>query len=584
MKKYISYLLPAVIIVIGLFLREYHWQNYPFGFDQIQILSNATDIKHGDFTLIGPRTGPAQMFTGPLIYYLTAVLMFIVPHPYTIVAMALFLSLITGVVLYLLSRRYLNSTLAWIISGLWAFSPFIVHFDRIPWNPNLTLLASILVFFPLLRLTLNNQTHTKLVRIRLKFTDVMLISIGIFLGYQAHFSGLFLIGLYSFWWIIFYRRQWWSLGLPILGFVASLLPTILFDLKHNFINYHGLVEIFTNRNQNMDNALTWWQSIGHDLRISIENIGGLIFYANHHLLIVFSGLLFVALYLYVELEHHHWRLPYKAKLVLYWLTSIILVFSFYLHNKPEYYFLIQFPAILLLIASLLDYLKYSRYRYILIWAVFAYLKLISWSIIKMPYSQNFGDQLKLVNVILDQYQDMTLTFDMTDLNANTLKYLLYRVDNHNFANFPKLHIVYPYQAGSKQAMRFGDYALWVDNRTDVNKHYLETREFILKFERDMELYHNMFREYDGVLYSFDILQQSKKLGVYNIYPKSNFVDLYPQQAGVLADNDPNWGDIQMQGEKAVGLFYQDKVLVFIPQDRYLDVMQMANSIKFLELR
>ena len=60
-----THILVAAVIIAGAFFRAYMPEAYIFGFDQVQILTNAEAITNGDLTLIGPRTGPADMFTGP---------------------------------------------------------------------------------------------------------------------------------------------------------------------------------------------------------------------------------------------------------------------------------------------------------------------------------------------------------------------------------------------------------------------------------------------------------------------------------------------------------------------------------------
>ncbi len=64
-----------LIVAAGLFLRWLYPLDRLFEFDQNQIAVFAKQIIDKNFTLIGPRTGPAQFFTGPLIYYLGAILL-----------------------------------------------------------------------------------------------------------------------------------------------------------------------------------------------------------------------------------------------------------------------------------------------------------------------------------------------------------------------------------------------------------------------------------------------------------------------------------------------------------------------------
>jgi len=138
-------------LVGGIYLRGFNILSTPFSFDQVQIAQAVDAIVAGNPTLIGPRTGPASMFNGPLIYYVSAGLSLFTSMPYAIAYTALLLSCITGLVVAVLSLRYLKKSHAPIPVILWAFSPFLVSLDRIVWNPNIMVLAATLSFFPLLK-------------------------------------------------------------------------------------------------------------------------------------------------------------------------------------------------------------------------------------------------------------------------------------------------------------------------------------------------------------------------------------------------------------------------------------------------
>ncbi len=134
-------------IFFGLLLRLSALFIWPFGFDQVQILEAVDKILSGDPTLIGPRTGPAQMFTGPLIYYLTAFFYLLRFSYYSLIVSTLSIALLTGLSIYFLIKRYFGYRFAIIALFIWSFSEFFISIDQVTWNPNLTFLASSLVFF-----------------------------------------------------------------------------------------------------------------------------------------------------------------------------------------------------------------------------------------------------------------------------------------------------------------------------------------------------------------------------------------------------------------------------------------------------
>lgn len=114
-KQHIFWVIPFLLIVLGTFFRVLFPTNVSLGFDQVQILENASKILQGDLSLIGPRTGPASIFTGPLIYYLTSPILFIFGEVVAVYLTPLLFALITGLVLYWLVFYYVGPDEAVII-------------------------------------------------------------------------------------------------------------------------------------------------------------------------------------------------------------------------------------------------------------------------------------------------------------------------------------------------------------------------------------------------------------------------------------------------------------------------------------
>lgn len=328
------------IFAIAIFTRVYRAGTYPFGFDQIQIVENSRNILSGDLTLIGPRTGYADMFTGPLIYYAHSLLAAFSDSLYTLVALSVSFAGITGLSLFLLSYRYCGRNCSLITVALWAISPYIIQLDRITWNPNLTLLAASLSFFPLLSKKIGAK-------------ELLLFSLGSFLGFQAHFSGLLLpilIVIFSF---IFHK---WQTAAKIsvfiiFGFSVSIAPLILFDLRNQWLNIHGL-STFLNSNSQFSIIQTAY-SIFKSLTITTENLGKMLsLYTNNTLTHAVGTLI------YVFAAIHCWKSRDRLLLItLLWITAIGIILGFYSGPKPEYYYLIQMPAILTIYGLLLSQLE-----------------------------------------------------------------------------------------------------------------------------------------------------------------------------------------------------------------------------------
>jgi hypothetical protein len=271
--------LPLALLLDGAFFRIVYPGNFSFGFDQAQILDHAHNILDADISLIGPRTGPANMFTGPLIYYLSAPIVLLLGDAKAVAVVPLLLSLVTGIVLYLVTKRYLDTQAAAMAITIWAFSPFLVSLDRTFWNPNLMLLATVFMFVPLLK----DKTTW--------LTYVLLFG-GSFLSYQAHFSGFLLVALSLA--SVFLLRKPKKLSAPIIaGLGISLVPTLIFDLRNNFLNARGLLSLFAEKHESSVVAVV--SDIVHNFFVIAETLGKLFIYGNSTPTIVVIGVAFLLL-------------------------------------------------------------------------------------------------------------------------------------------------------------------------------------------------------------------------------------------------------------------------------------------------
>lgn len=471
------------ILLFALLPRFYKWGYYPLGFDQVQILTNAQDITQGNITLIGPRTGPAQMFTGPLIYYLTAGLLFAIPSPYTLIATSLVLTLATGIGLWLVTRRALNSTSALLVMVVWAASPFLIAMDRITWNPSLTLLASSLVFFPIYRLL-----RLKDLRFKETWFDYLLIAVGAFLGYQAHFSGLLLPGL-AFFSLLFLRPKLAVLaGVAAgLGLAASLVPTLIFDIRYNWLNLNGLLQLGQDNSDSL--LIDRIKAIIASFASVIRNSGWVVFWDSNAALPFVAGLGLVILQVHNfskaknKTEKYPWLFP------LLWLAFITVCFSFYQKPKPEYYFLIQIPAVLLMLEqSVLS--KFQSLNAKLLFVVLMMIYALTFAVTKFQVGNgtNLLNQLEVMRTLQRQAVNnpiKSFSFDMKEVDSEGLRYLLR--DWQFDPNGDEIHLVYPTLRNTLSSYSSNDMGYWTDSRTKPGYHYVTQPRYIIGTDESLSV-------------------------------------------------------------------------------------------------
>lgn len=418
-------------LLVGIGLRGYAAGSYVFGFDQVQILKQAALIHQGDMTLIGPRTGPAAMFTGPLIYYLNAFWGILLPPTISLVVTALFLAGLTGLALYFLTQKYVDTSKAQLLLMIWASSPFLVSLDRIVWNPNLTVLAGSLVLFPCLSLK------------RWTFKEILLVSLGLWISYQAHFSGFLLVPLAFIGMIRPYRAHvwpmwWWSI--PILALISSLLPTIWFDVRNDWLNTRGLLALLTSSDR--VSAYMLPERLLHKLFVIVESMGKIWWLTNQTLWLTVAGLTALGVGLWVVARQS----KSQSLLLGGWLMFLAIGLSLYRESTPEYYFLLGMPVWLMLWSVLFEKTGYWR-RWLGI-GLGLYSLLVGISLYS-PHKQmgmTIGIQQDAAAIIRELANDNPVAevrFDMVSVDALGLVYLLEQEPWREASKGGVLHVVYP---------------------------------------------------------------------------------------------------------------------------------------------
>lgn len=482
------------MLVMGGLFRLLHPTNVPFGFDQVQILENAQQILSGDLTLIGPRTGPANMFTGPLIYYLGAPLVWIVGDVTTVWLLPVLLAFSTGLALYLTVRTYVSHRHALLVLMIWAFSPFLISLDRVLWNPNITVLASVLLFFPLLP-TKTLHTHSPKLR-------ALVLFVGAFLAYQAHFAGLLLIllALVSICCVFRATRQTVFYSMVVLsGLLISVGSLVLFDLRNDWLNARGFVALLTAEGETK--LITLLRDFGNNIFILAETTGKLFAHSSSLPLLLSIGML-------VLLGTLMWLRKLKsAQFAVHWLVLIAGAFAFYARSKPEYYFLIAIPALLYLSTELLTRLHKQALGIVLC------LFLVTSTLFNVTqYAQStgltLGNQLKVRAHLADK-SVASVVYDMPYGSDTGLTYLLRNLKFNNEGQV--FHIAYPNDLEFSGVKRIASIGIWADRRP-ADKNSVMQRSYFITTNPDLLLLQNLYPKQDQAADEYVLLQNDRTVG------------------------------------------------------------------------
>lgn len=228
-----SYWQFIVVTLFGAFLRFYRLRELTtFGGDQgVDYQFVAQMIMSGRLRLLGPITH-VGIFLGPLYYYL--LIPFFVLFRFDPIAAPFFFALVGSLTVgfvYILARKFLSNSIAFLASLLYAASPVIIESSRAPSQPDLIPFLSTVFLLSIIRVIEKKQ----------RLGDGIVLGIVLGSAIQFHyltFPMYLFFGLVMGWlWIT--RKQdrngFLQLTIYILFFAALLLsPWLLFELRNQF--------------------------------------------------------------------------------------------------------------------------------------------------------------------------------------------------------------------------------------------------------------------------------------------------------------------------------------------------------------
>lgn len=248
-KNRLESLLIFLIILLALGLRIFRIADYlTFLGDEGRDVRIVRDlITKGNLVFIGPQTSIGNMYLGPLYYYMMAPALFLSKlSPVGPAVMNALLGTLTVFLTYFLGRCWLGKIPGLIAALLFALSPVAIIYSRSSWNPNPMPLFALLCMWGIYEVWQNK-----------KFAWLPFIGISFAFALQMHYLGLLLgPALFIFWLATFFRikedsiqksrfikKTFIAIGL----FLLLMSPLVLFDIKHDGLNYKAFKAFFTDR-------------------------------------------------------------------------------------------------------------------------------------------------------------------------------------------------------------------------------------------------------------------------------------------------------------------------------------------------
>ena len=228
------------ILILAAFFRLYKIDQYMefLGDQGRDVVVARSFLKEGHIFTIGPVTSIGNMYLGPFYYYLIVVPGLILTWfnpigPSIIVAL---LGVLTVYLIFKYSTKWFNYKTAYLAAFLYAISPVVIKYSDFSWNPNIMPLFALLFFNFCLE------------------SNFALASLAFIMCLNSHYLALLLLPVGGIIFIFKYiktpkirPRLIKQLTIALVIFILSLIPQILFDLKHHGQNINAIISFFSNR-------------------------------------------------------------------------------------------------------------------------------------------------------------------------------------------------------------------------------------------------------------------------------------------------------------------------------------------------
>lgn len=235
-----------VILLHAFFMRFYKIHDLLFwGMDQEYeafLVKNILTGKH--LPLIGVNASDTGLYLGPAFIYFASIPFAIFGgNPLGWAITASLLGVITTYIVFRIGKRIFSQVTGLISALLYAGSLLVSFYDRQFWNP---------VFVSLLSLFIGYLLYEILVG---KTGKLLLLAISFGLALHSHLSLLIFTPLIIA--VIWKKRKLISGKVAIYSFfvfVLTLLPVIIFDLRHDFTNTRALIQLILNYGSDVNNG------------------------------------------------------------------------------------------------------------------------------------------------------------------------------------------------------------------------------------------------------------------------------------------------------------------------------------------
>lgn len=349
-----------LILLLAAFLRLYRIDGYmEFLGDQGRDVIIIRDfLKNGNFFFIGPQTSIGNMYLGPFYYYLIAPALLLANlNPIGPAIFIALLGILTVWLMFFICSKWFDSKVGLIAAFLYTISPVTIKYSNFSWNPNIMPLFALLFIYFIVEGCLKN-----------KYSYFFWASVSFVLALNSHFLALILLPIGGLVWLMHliylaknkhknFKSFLQNTIFAILIFLVSLVPQILFDLKHNGQNIRAIIDFFQYRETTVN--IKPYKAIPEILPIFSQISTNLIINKDNSSASIILSVLFIlilAIFSYFNFKKFKENKSKYFLVLVLWLVIGLLGLGLYKQHLYNHYFGFLFPVIYILIGIIISYI------------------------------------------------------------------------------------------------------------------------------------------------------------------------------------------------------------------------------------
>lgn len=361
-KEYIFIVIFLLIFIVSFLLKLLPILNYnfPFTMDQARDMLDIRNIVDGrHLTLIGPTTSINGVFLGPFWYYFNLIPYILgLGDPTFLAYWNILWYLLAGLSLFLFSFRK-NPIFALISSSIFLMAPAFFYSGRFFWSANPMPFATTFYFLALI---------SSLIKPNLKKSVILGLICGLSMQFEAAFAVLF----FPFATIIFLI---FKLGIKnylatFSAFFVTLLPQILFEIRHNFIMSRTFFSELSGESSILGERLSLGQVFTSHLQSLINILKGLFDLNPTSILVIFLvAFFFLTFKIYLKILDKFTKYFFQIS-VLFIIFAFVFYMFYPLPLKGWYLlglhipFLLVFAVFFTEVLNIQDMLKKTHLKYL----------------------------------------------------------------------------------------------------------------------------------------------------------------------------------------------------------------------------